>query len=115
MPWRRSSGRPRPGSPRECRTSRRAAGPVAAGGGEAVEAGKDVEGVGGGHDALQWLIACWETDWEPRRNSSPLDSWSPAAPDAGQDLTTAKTVAQVSVVSNAAGGEEERGTPIHRC
>jgi hypothetical protein len=23
------------------------------------------------------------TDWKPRRSSSPLDSWSPAAPDAG--------------------------------
>src|SRR5215218_7719288 len=35
------------------------AGPVAAGGAEAVEAGKDVECVGRGHDALlEWLIAC---------------------------------------------------------
>jgi hypothetical protein len=29
-----------------------------------------------------------------------------------QDLTTAKTVAKISVVSNRR--EEERGTPIHR-
>src|SRR5215218_10820394 len=36
------------------------AGPVGAGGAVAVEAGKDVEGVGSGHDALlEWLIACW--------------------------------------------------------
>src|SRR5919197_268647 len=37
------------------------AGPIAAGGAEAVEAGKDVEGVGSGHDALlEWLVACSE-------------------------------------------------------
>jgi hypothetical protein len=47
-----------------------------------------------------------DTDWKPRRNSSPLDSWSPAAPDAAQDLTTAKTVAKISVASNTAGGKK---------
>src|SRR5919197_3033914 len=37
------------------------AGPIAAGGAVAVEAGKDVECVGSGHDALlEWLVACWE-------------------------------------------------------
>jgi hypothetical protein len=30
----------------------------------------------------------------------------PAAPDAAQDLTTAKTVAKISVVSNTAGGKK---------
>jgi hypothetical protein len=35
-----------------------------------------------------------------------LGSWSPAAPDAAQDLTTAKTVTKISVVSNMAGGKK---------
>jgi hypothetical protein len=39
-----------------------------------------------------------------------LDSWRPA-PKRG--LTTAKTVAKLSVVSDTAG-KEERGAPIHR-
>jgi hypothetical protein len=34
-------------------------------------------------------------------------------PDAAQGLTTAKTVAKVSVVSDTAE-EQERGTPIHK-
>src|ERR671923_1944687 len=29
------------------------------------------------------LIGCVDTDWKPRRSSSPLDSWSPAASDVG--------------------------------
>ena len=46
----------------------------------------------------------WETDWEPQRDSSPLDSWSPADPGAPKGLTIANTVAKVSVVTDTAGG-----------
>src|SRR5918995_6808112 len=56
------------------------AAPVAAVGAVAVEAGKDVEGVGSGHDVSPRvrLIGCVDTDWKSRRTSSPSDSWSPA-------------------------------------
>ncbi len=42
-------------------------------------------------------------DWEPRRYSSPVDSWRPAAPDAAQGFTSAKKVAKVSVIGDTAG------------
>src|SRR5882757_113395 len=49
---------------------------------------------------------CVDTDGKPRRNSSHLDSWSPPPRMRPQYLTTAKTVAKISTVSNRAGGKK---------
>ena len=75
----------------------------AAVGAKAVEAGKDVEGVGSGDDALlEWLIACWGTDWGPGETHRP---WTPGRPPRmrPRGLTMAKKVAKVSVIGDTAG------------
>src|SRR5436305_7684391 len=72
-------------------------------GSQAVEAGKDVEGVGSGDDALlEWLIACWGTDWGPGETHRP---WTPGRPPRmrPRGLTMAKKVAKVSVIGDTAG------------
>jgi hypothetical protein len=48
-----------------------------------------------------------------RETHRPLDSWSPAAPDAAQALTTAKNVAKVGVIGDTAGEKRAR-QPIRR-
>jgi hypothetical protein len=59
------------------------------------------------------LIGLGEIDRKPRRDSSPLDSWSPAAPDAAQGLDHGQAGGEVSVITDTAG-DEARGTPIDR-
>jgi hypothetical protein len=50
------------------------AGPVATGGAVAVEAGKDIEGLGSGHVVLlECRLIGVVTDWRPLRDSSPSD------------------------------------------
>src|SRR5919108_779364 len=39
---------------------------------------------------------CGYRDWKPRRSSSPLDSWSPAASDAGPGLDQPRGAASTS-------------------